>query len=197
LKLVAAGDRYEMRIKGPQIMVRYHRNDPLNAAAFDDEGFFRTGDAVRWIDPRQPLSGLEFAGRLAEDFKLQSGTWVQAGNLRRELLEALQPLVAELVIAAPDRPWLGALAWLGSGVAVSNEVRARLAEQLAAFNRARKGGSEQVVRLLIMSEPPSPSAGEITDKRSINMQRVLERRAQDVTALYAEPEDARVIVPPK
>ena len=195
LKLVAAGDRYEMRIKGPQIMVRYHRNDPLNAAAFDDEGFFRTGDAVRWIDSRQPLAGLEFAGRLAEDFKLQSGTWVQAGNLRRELLDALQPFAGELVIAAPDRPWLGALVWLGTGVAPSDEVREQLAERLAVFNGARKGSSEQIARLLLLSEPPSPSAGEITDKRSINLQRVLERRAPDVAILYAEPADTRVVLP--
>jgi feruloyl-CoA synthase len=197
LKLVPSADRYELRIKGPQIMVRYHRNDQLNAAAFDDEGFFRTGDAVRWIDRRQPLSGLEFAGRLAEDFKLQSGTWVQAGNLRRELLEALQPLVAELVIAAPDRPWLGALVWLGDGAVVSDPVRAQLAERLAQFNRTRKGGSEQVARLMIMQDPPSSSAGEITDKRSINMLRVLERRAQDVASLYAETADSRVVATSK
>jgi feruloyl-CoA synthase len=195
LKLVPAGDRYEMRIKGPQIMVRYHRDNQLNTAAFDEEGFFRTGDAVRWIDAKQPLSGLEFAGRLAEDFKLQSGTWVQAGNLRRELLEMLQPLVNELVIAAPDRPWLGAMVWLGNGVTASNDVRAQLAERLAEFNRNHKGGSGHVMRLLILSDPPSPSAGEITDKRSVNMKRVLERRADDVAALYDDAQDSRIVLP--
>ena len=194
LKLVPAGDRYEMRIKGPQIMVRYHRDEQLNRAAFDEEGFFRTGDAVRWIDAEQPLSGLEFAGRLAEDFKLQSGTWVQAGNLRRELLEMLQPLVSELVIAAPDRPWLGAMVWLGNGVTASNDVRAQLAERLAKFNRRHKGGSGHVMRLLILSDPPSPSAGEITDKRSLNMRRVLERRADDVAALYDDSRDSRIVL---
>jgi feruloyl-CoA synthase len=197
LKLVPSGDRYEMRIKGPQIMARYHRNPGLNAEAFDDEGFFRTGDAVRWIDGAEPLSGLEFAGRLAEDFKLQSGTWVQAGNLRRDLLESLQPLAAELVIAAPDRPWLGALVWLAPGIAQSADVRAQLAARLEVFNQARKGGSTQVARLLLLKDPPSPSAGEITDKRSINMARVLERRAHDVETLYAEPRGPRVIVQPE
>jgi feruloyl-CoA synthase len=193
LKLVPSGDRYELRIKGPHIMARYHRNDELNRAAFDDEGYFRTGDAVRWIDPAEPLSGLEFAGRLAEDFKLQSGTWVQAGILRRDLVDALQPLIYEAVIAAPDRPWLGALVWLGA--ANGGDLRTRLAERLAVFNRARKGSSTQIARLLILSEPPSPSAGEITDKRSINLRCVLERRAADVAALYAEPLDPRIIVP--
>lgn len=197
LKLVQAGDRYEMRIKGPQIMARYHRNSELNAQAFDEEGFFRTGDAVRWVDAAEPISGLEFAGRLAEDFKLQSGTWVQAGNLRRDLLEALQPLAADLVIAAPDRPWLGALVWLAPGITESADVRAKLAARVAVFNQSRKGGSTHIVRLLVLNEPPLASAGEITDKRSINMACVLDRRAQDVETLYAEPRDPRVIAQPE
>jgi feruloyl-CoA synthase len=195
MKLVPTGDRFELRVKGPHIMVRYHRNDLLNAQAFDEEGFFRTGDAVRWADPEQPIAGLEFAGRLAEDFKLQSGTWVHASLLRRDLLEALQPLAAELVVAAPDRPWLGALIWLQPGMVDSADARGRLARQLAAFNRSRRGTSVHIARLLILRDPPSPSAGEITDKRSINVRRVLERRAEDVVVLYAEPPDPGVILP--
>jgi feruloyl-CoA synthase len=195
MKLVPTSDRHELRVKGPQIMARYHRDDALNAQAFDDEGFFRTGDAVRWIDPAQPIAGLEFAGRLAEDFKLQSGTWVHASLLRRDLLEALQPLAAELVIAAPDRPWVGALVWLQSGLMDSAEVRGRLARRLAAFNRGRHGTSGHIARLLILHDPPSPAAGEITDKRSINMRRVLGRRAADVAALYAEPPSSGAILP--
>lgn len=195
MKLVPTADRFELRVKGPQIMARYHGNDALNAQAFDEEGFFRTGDAVRWVDPGQPIAGLEFAGRLAEDFKLQSGTWVHASLLRRDLLEALQPLAAELVIAAPDRPWLGALIWLQSGTAVSAEARGQLARQLAVFNRSRHGTSVHIARLLILRDPPSPSAGEITDKRSINMRRVLERRAADVAALYSNPPGPAVILP--
>lgn len=196
MKLIPTGDRFELRVKGPNIMARYHRNDALNAAAFDEEGFFRTGDAVRWVDPAQPLAGVEFAGRLAEDFKLQSGTWVQAGILRLELLQSLQPLVVDLVIAAPDRPWLGALVWLApSAAARADDTRRDLAARLAAFNHGRKGSSTQIARLLVLSEPPSPAAGEITDKRSINMRRVLERRAADVAVLYTDAADARVIVP--
>lgn len=196
MKLIPTGDRFELRIKGPHIMSRYHRNEALNAAAFDEEGFFRTGDAVRWVDRAQPLAGLEFAGRLAEDFKLQSGTWVQAGILRQELLQALQPLVVDLVIAAPERPSLGALVWLAPAAAARiDDARRQLAARLAAFNRGRKGSSTQIAGLVVLSEPPSSAAGEITDKRSINMRRVLERRAADVASLYASPPDARVILP--
>ena len=127
LKLVPVGDRMELRIKGPQIMRGYYRDEALNAAAFDDEGFFKTGDAVRWVDPQRPLEGLEFAGRIAEDFKLLSATWVQASIVRRDLVEALQPYVSDAVICAPDRPYLGALVWLA--VPEDERVRAALAEQ--------------------------------------------------------------------
>ena len=96
LKLVPIGDRMELRIKGPHVMPGYYRADALNAAAFDDEGYFKTGDAVRWVDARRPIEGLEFAGRIAEDFKLLSGTWVQASIVRRDLVEALQPYVSPM-----------------------------------------------------------------------------------------------------
>ncbi len=92
-------------------MSGYYRAEALNAAAFDEEGYFRTGDSVRWVDPARPIEGLEFAGRIAEDFKLLSGTWVQASIVRRDLVEALQPFVSDAVICAPDQPWLGALIW--------------------------------------------------------------------------------------
>lgn len=193
LKLVPVGDRMELRIKGPQIMRGYYRDEGLNAAAFDDEGFFKTGDAVRWVDPQRPLEGLEFAGRIAEDFKLLSATWVQASIVRRDLVEALQPYVSDAVICAPDRPYLGALVWLA---APENErVRAALASKLGAFNRARQGSADTIARLLILKEPPSAEAGEITDKRSINQRLAMQRRAGEVALLYAEPIDPRIILP--
>jgi feruloyl-CoA synthase len=193
LKLVPAGDRMELRIKGPQIMSGYYKDAALNAAAFDEEGYFKTGDAVRWVDPQRPIEGLEFAGRIAEDFKLLSATWVQASIVRRDLVEALQPLVADAVICAPDRPWLGALLWLT--VPEDEAVRAALAEKLAAFNRARQGSADTIARLLILKDPPSAEAGEITDKRSINQRLAMQRRASDVAFLYADPPDPRVILP--
>jgi feruloyl-CoA synthase len=193
LKLVPAGDRMELRIKGPQIMAGYYKADALNAAAFDQEGYFKTGDAVRWVDAERPLEGLEFAGRTAEDFKLLSGTWVQASIIRRDLVEALQPYVSDAVICAPDHPWLGALIWL----TVPNDARARatMGEKLAAFNRSRQGSADTIARLLILQDPPSAEAGEITDKRSINQRLTMARRATDIAVLYADPVDPRVIEP--
>ena len=193
LKLVPSGDRMELRIKGPHIMSGYYRADALNAAAFDEEGYFKTGDAVRWVDPAAPLEGLEFAGRIAEDFKLLSGTWVQASIVRRDLVEALQPFVSDAVICAPDHAWLGALVWLT--VPDDARLRSGLAQKLAAFNRARQGSADTITRLLILQDPPSPEAGEITDKRSINQRLAMERRASDVAVLYADRLDPRIIEP--
>ena len=193
LKLVPVGDRMELRTKGPHIMSGYYKADALNAAAFDKEGFFITGDAVRWVDPENPIEGLEFAGRTAEDFKLLSGTWVQATIVRRDLVEALQPFVSDAVICAPDHPWLGAMVWLT--VPGDDQVRASLAQKLAAFNHARQGSADTIARLLILKEPPSPEVGEITDKRSINQRLVMQRRASDVAQLYAEQPDSRIVEP--
>ena len=193
LKLVPSGDRLELRIKGPHIMSGYFRADALNAAAFDEEGYFKTGDAVRWVDAARPLEGLEFAGRLAEDFKLLSGTWVQASIVRRDLVEALQPFVSDAVICAPDHAWLGALVWLTAPD--DARLRSSLAQKLAAFNHARQGSADTISRLLILKDPPSAEAGEITDKRSINQRRAIERRASDVALLYADRLDPRMIEP--
>ena len=193
LKLVPAGDRMELRIKGPQIMSGYHGDDALNAAAFDEEHYFKTGDAVRWVDPQRPIEGLEFAGRITEDFKLLSATWVQASIVRRDLVEALQPYVSDAVICAPDHPWLGALIWLT--LPEDDRVRTALAKKLGAFNQARQGSADTIARLLILKDPPSLEAGEITDKRSINQRLAMQRRAADVARLYADPADPRVIVP--
>ena len=193
LKLVPSGDRMELRIKGPHVMTGYYRADALNAAAFDAEGYFRTGDAVRWVDPERPLEGLEFAGRIAEDFKLLSGTWVQASIVRRDLVEALQPLVSDAVICAPDHAWLGALVWLA--VPDDAGVRSGLAQKLAEFNHARQGTADTIARLLILRDPPSAEAGEITDKRSINQRLVIDRRTRDVAALYADQVDPGIVEP--
>jgi len=193
LKLVPAGNRLELRIKGPHVMPSYYRADELNAAAFDEEGYFRTGDAVRWVDRDRPIEGLEFAGRLAEDFKLLSGTWVQSSLVRRDLVAALQPYVVDAVICAPDHPWLGALVWLTG--AEDAATRAALASNLAAFNASRQGSADTIARLLVLKEPASFEDGEVTDKRSINQRRVMERRASEMARLYAEPIDPGIIVP--
>jgi feruloyl-CoA synthase len=196
-KLVPAGDRYELRVKGPNVTPGYYRDPAATAAAFDDEGFFRTGDAVRWVDESRPEAGIAFAGRLSEEFKLASGTWIQATTLRSRLIDALQPYVRDLVVAAPDRPWLGALVWLdetacreAGGAA---HWRSALSQRLAAFNSGAGGSSARVLRLLPLEAPPSAANGEVTDKRSINGRRVLETRAAEVARLYAEPADPTAI----
>jgi len=197
VKLVPAGDRYEVRMKGPHIMAGYHKQPDANQEAFDEEGFFRTGDAARWVDEADPLAGIEFAGRLAEEFKLDSGTWVRATVLRTALIDALQPYVRDLVITAPDRPWLGALVWLDAEACAAaggpDAWRPALSRLLAAFNGRPGGSSTRIRRLVVLDEPASPAEGEITDKRSINTRRVLERRASEVERLYAEVPDAGII----
>jgi feruloyl-CoA synthase len=200
-KLVPAGDRYELRVKGPHVMAGYWRDPEATRAAFDEEGFFRTGDAARWVDEGNPLAGIAFAGRLSEEFKLASGTWVRATTLRTQLIDALQPYVRDLVIAAPDRAFLGALVWLDATACAEaggpEFWRPALRRLLAAFNRrpeGRSGGSSLGVRrLLVLDEPPSAEAGEVTDKRSLNGRRVLERRAAEVARLYAEPAERDII----
>src|SRR6185369_1650091 len=102
-KLVPAGDRYELRVKGANVMPGYYRDPEATAEAFDEESFFKTGDAARWVDESRPEAGIAFAGRLSEEFKLASGTWVRATTLRTQLIDALQPYVHDLVIAAPDK----------------------------------------------------------------------------------------------
>lgn len=193
LKLVPAGDRMEMRIKGPQVMPGYFRAPTLNSLAFDEEGFFRTGDAVRWADPTRPLEGLLFAGRMTEDFKLLSGTWVQASIIRRDLVDALQPFAMDAVICAPDRPYLGAMVWLTAPE--SDSVRSAISRRLADFNSARQGSANRILRILVLGQLPNAEDGEITDKRSINQRRVVERRTFEVATLYCEPADPRIILP--
>lgn len=191
-KLVPAGDRYELRVKGPNVTPGYYGDPKATAEAFDEEGFFKTGDAARWVDEARPEKGIAFAGRVSEEFKLASGTWVRATTLRGQLITALQPYVHDLVIAAPDRPWLGALVWLDPA-ARTGDWKAALKDRLAAFNAGPGGSSTRIRRLLPLETPPSVADGEVTDKRSINTRRVLERRAADVARLYAEPVDPAVV----
>ena len=153
------------------------------------------GDAGRLADPDDPAKGVEFAGRLAEDFKLSSATWVHVGALRVRAIAALAPVAQDIVIAGHDRDEAGFLIFPKPGTNVRNaQVRQRAREGMAALRDEGGGTSTYATRAILLEEPPSIDAGEITDKGYINQRAVLERRAAIVERLYAEPLDPSVIV---
>ena len=198
LKLAPSGSKYEVRVKGPTVAAGYHKDPEKTAAAFDEEGFYKLGDAARFVDPEDPSKGLVFDGRVTEDFKLDSGTWVSVGVLRPDLVAACSPYVHDAVITGQDKPFIGAMLWPspaglaalvadpGAGTPLEKLV-AILRERLAAFNAAAGGSSRRIGRFTILTEPPSIDAGEITDKGYVNQRATLERRAERVAALYAKP----------
>jgi feruloyl-CoA synthase len=190
LKLVPLSDhngiwRYDMRVKGPTLMPQsgYIGDPGASAELFDDEGYYLTGDAVRFVDPGNPLAGLIFAGRLSEDFKLASGTYVQVETLRQALLEACGDWLQDAVICGLNQDFPTALVWLrGADVAAA---RLALADIIPRFNRRQGGSARQVGAVFIQHDPPSFDAGEVTVKGNLAQRVVRERRAGDVEALYA------------
>ena len=193
LKLVPDADRYEVRLKGPMVTTGYLGHGEKNRELFDDEGFYITGDAAQWHDPTDVGKGLRFAGRLVEEFKLSNGTWVRAGRLRALLIEALSPLIADLLLCGENRDHLAVLAW--PKTAIDDAGRNELARRLSAFNEGR-GSSERIAALALLSEPPNGNAHEVSDKGTVNQRVALARRAADVERLYArDPRDPGVIVP--
>ena len=206
LKLVPCDGKLEARLRGPNIMPGYWRQDELTAVAFDADGYYRLGDALKFQDPEDPGEGLLFDGRIAEDFKLATGTWVNVGPLRARLLAQLEPYARDVVIAGADCNEVGALIFphldacrrlaaagaedVTADAGVLDELRARL----TAFANGSTGSSNRICRAILLSEPPLLDAGEITDKGSINQRAVLTRRADLVAELYAPEPSARVIV---
>jgi feruloyl-CoA synthase len=189
LKLVPSGEKLEVRIKAANVTPGYWRSPELTARAFDEDGFYCFGDALRFVTQGDVEDGFLFDGRVTEDFKLQTGTWVSVGPLRLKLLAALAPLARDAAIAGHDRDAITALVFPDADacqlIGDAAAVRAAFAEKLAAFARSATGSSNLVSRIAIESEPPSLEAGEITDKGSLNQRAVLKRRAAVVEALYA------------
>ena len=188
LKLVPRGPKLEVRVKGPNVTPGYLNRPDLTAQAFDAEGFYIVGDAVRPVDPQDFELGLLFDGRVAEDFKLSSGTWVDAGAVRLRAIAALAPLVQDVVVTGHDRNWLGLLLFpnLQACRELSDpSLRKRIREGMEELRRQGTGSSTYAVRALLMAEPPSIDAGEITDKGYINQRAVLERRSTLVESLYS------------
>lgn len=191
LKLVPAAGKLEVRVKGPNVTPGYYQRDDLTRAAFDDEGYYCIGDAMKFADPADPTQGIVFDGRVAEDFKLSSGTWVSVGSVRVRLIAACNPIVQDAVIAGHDRDEIGALVFLSPAAQglTPEAIREKLAAGLRALAADGGGSSTRPARLLVMREPPSIDANEITDKGYINQRAVLEKRAVLVGQLYAGGED--------
>jgi feruloyl-CoA synthase len=186
LKLVPSAGKLEVRVRGANVTPGYYKRPDLTAAAFDEEGFYRIGDAVKLADPAAPAKGIGFDGRVAEDFKLSTGTWVNVGMVRVKLIAAADPIVQDAVITGHDRAEVGALVFLSAAAKdlQADEIRAKLSQALSRL-KAEGGSSMHPVRLLILVEPPSIDANEITDKGYVNQRAVLERRAALVERLYA------------
>jgi feruloyl-CoA synthase len=190
LKLVPAAGKLEVRVRGPNVTPGYYKRPDLTKLAFDEEGFYRIGDAVKLADAADPAKGIVFDGRVAEDFKLSTGTWVHVGAVRVTLIAAADPLIQDAVITGHDRSEIGALVFLSPGTKDMSHVALR--DRLAAVLRklAAEGGSSMAPRrILLMTEPPSIDANEITDKGYMNQRAVLDRRAALVEKLYSESPD--------
>ncbi|ODT30600.1 MAG: feruloyl-CoA synthase [Hydrogenophaga sp. SCN 70-13] len=200
LKLVPSGDKTEVRYRGPNITPGYWRSPEATAEAFDEEGFFCTGDAVAWIDPARPNLGLRFDGRIAEDFKLATGTFVSVGPLRAKIIAAGAPFVQDAVITGLNEREVGAmlfptgavrgLAGLGpeaplAEVLAHPKVLGHFQQVLNDLAASATGSATRVARLILLAEPPSIDKGEVTDKGSINQRAVLKHRAELVAALHA------------
>ena len=209
LKLLPLGEgRYEIRLKGDNIMPGYYGDPETSAKAFDEEGFLITNDAVRFVDTDDPNRGLVFDGRITEDFKLSTGTWVRASNLRLDLLKHFSSVASDMVIAGHDRDEIGLLLFgnpsslASSGIDYEirehvfqgDEIRSTVEAILTEVNKTATGSSTRIVRAIVMTEPPSVADGEITAKGSLNIRKILDRRTALVDRLFDDSDPAVIRV---
>lgn len=207
VKLVPDGpDRYEVRVKGDTITPGYFRNPEKTAEAFDNEGFFKTGDAMRFVDPEDPARGMRFDGRLSEEFKLSTGTWVRAAQLRLDMLACLAPLAADVVVTGANRDDVGLMIFpnmaaieaqgydTGSRDGVLNDpmLLGELRRRLTQRNQGITGSAERIARALVLAEPPSMAESEVTAKGNLNFNVVQARRADLLERLHAGGDPAIV-----
>ena len=209
LKLVPNAGKLEIRVRGPNVTPGYYKRPDLTREAFDEDGFLLTGDAVVLADPDDPARGIVFDGRVAEDFKLLSGSWVSAGNIRVAAISAADPMIQDAVVTGHDRDEVGLLIFANAaelarvaGIPaatpigefnVSKPVRDALNEAFSRYNNDYPASSRRIARMLIMAEPPSPDRNEITDKGYINQRAVLENRAGLIDKLYSNHPDVIVV----
>jgi feruloyl-CoA synthase len=206
-----AGGKLELRVRGPNITPGYWKSPELSAAAFDEEGYYKMGDALRFVEPDNPDAGMSFDGRIAEDFKLATGTWVSVGPLRAQVIAAGAPLVQDVVIAGHDRDDVAALIFpaldacrglcadLPPGAAPAQilahaSVLTRFQAVLDALVCQSTGSATRIARALLMAVPPSLDAGEATDKGSLNQRAVLKAREALVAQLYDDPPGPDVLI---
>ncbi|MGP6088978.1 feruloyl-CoA synthase [Antarctobacter jejuensis] len=195
VKLIPDDDmRCEIRVRGPNIMPGYLHDREKTAEAFDDEGYFITGDAVKFVDPADPNKGMRFDGRISEDFKLMTGTWVRAATLRLELLQEYAPLAQDIVLCGADRNEVGVMIFptaeviemgeADGAVLIGDALRDALTGRMQL--RTDHGSAARVMRALVLAEPPSLGDGEITAKGNLNYRKILTRRADLLERLYSD-----------
>jgi feruloyl-CoA synthase len=205
LKLIPAGDTYEARVRGPNVTPGYLGRPDLTSAAFDDEGYYRVGDTISFIDPVNPSRGLRFTGRVSENFKLANGTWVAVGNLRAAVLAATHGILQDAVIAGENRQSCAVLGWLNPVMARKHATNAdgnpncdpgviAYLQQCIQLYNAGVGSSERICAFTLLEEPPSLAAGEITDKAYVNQRAVLINRAAQMELIYSSEPCGQVIV---
>jgi len=210
VKMIPNAGKLEMRVRGTNITPGYYKRDDLTRTAFDEDGFYIIGDAGKLADPNDPAKGVLFDGRVAEDFKLMSGTWVPVGTVRMDIIDAAAPILQDAVVTGHDREEVGVLGFASlpgclklcpdapphtplDELITRPEVRNHLAGALKSLAAQGKGSSHRVIRALLMAEPPSIDANEITDKGYVNQRAVLTRRAALVERLYAEGGDPEIV----
>jgi feruloyl-CoA synthase len=205
LKLIPDDDSFEVRYRGPNVTPGYWRDPAATAAAFDEEGFLRSGDLLSFIDPKRPLAGLRFDGRMNEVFKLDSGTKVSAGKLRLDALDMLRPLAQEVVVAGADRKDLrllifpdwevcAAAAGLNGAakpaqIAANPTIRAMFRERLAQLYAAGTGSSNRIVAGLLVENPASSASGELTEKGTVNGRALQRNRPELLDALFGDRDE--------
>ena len=209
IKLAPVGQKMEVRVRGACITPGYYKNPEKTREAYDEEGFYCLGDGARFVDDNDPAEGLVFDGRVAEDFKLSTGTWVSAGKLRVDALASVGNVLQDALVAGLDRSYIGLLGFPNFAacrkivgdesltpeqIVVHPKLLGMLADGLRNHNKTNPGSSTRVERALLMTEPPSVDGGELTDKGYINQSVALGRRADLVLKLYAEPAGNDVVV---
>lgn len=207
-KLVPAGDKMELRVKGVNVTPGYYRNEEKTQAAFDEEGFYRLGDAVRFVDPGNPKAGLAFDGRTAEEFKLANGTWVSAGKLRVQAVQAVNGALADAVVCGLNQDEICLLGFINEGfcqrlvdadlpmedLIAHPDIIGAVRTGLQSHNKTYPNAAARIARILLQPTPPQADAGEITEKGYINQNKAQTLRAEDVRKLYAATPPENVII---